>query len=85
MSLSLNRKEAILKRLILINDKGDYREEIKEIFFLKEVINLKNFFEFKVYYQKYLKINKLIFILICLFSTIFIAPFIILNLMKIFK
>jgi hypothetical protein len=85
LNVNLIRKEKILKKLISINNKGDYRNEIKEIFFLKEVIQLEKFFKFKIYYEKSFKLNKLIFILICLFSIIFVAPFIISNFKKIIK
>ena len=85
LNVNLIRKEKILKKLISINNKGDYRNEIKEIFFLKEVIQLEKFFKFKIYYEKSFKLNKLIFILICLFSIIFVVPFIISNFKKIIK
>ena len=61
------------------------KKEILEIFYFKEIINLSKFLKFEVYYEKSFKLNKLIFILLCIFSTIFFAPFIFSNLKKILK
>lgn len=80
-----NRKEKILSEFISINEKGNYKNEILELFYLKDIININNFLKFDVYYEKSFKLNKLLFILLCIFSTIFFAPFIFLNLKKILK
>ena len=80
-----NRKEKILMEFISVNENISYKNEILEIFYFKEIINLNKFLKFEVYYEKSFKLNKLIFILLCIFSTIFFAPFIFSNLKKILK
>ena len=80
-----NRKEKILSEFLYVNENGDYKNEILEIFYLKDIININKFLKFDVYYEKSFKLNKLIFILLCIFSTIFFAPFIFSNLKKILK
>ena len=81
----VDRKEAILKKLLSTNENADYKNEILEIIYLREIININNFLKFNVYYEKPFKFSKLIFTLLCIFSTIFIAPFILVNLRKILK